>query len=80
MTTANGLAVRDALEAAGVEFIDENSGGPNSSNSSLIAIDKAAVTEFHWQPSEPHLNCKELAYELKQTSKIDSVALSERAI
>jgi len=28
MTTANDLAVRWALEAAGVEFIDENGGGP----------------------------------------------------
>ena len=28
MTTANGMAVRDALETAGVEFIDENGGGP----------------------------------------------------
>jgi hypothetical protein len=28
MTTANGLAVRRALESAGVEFIDENGGGP----------------------------------------------------
>ena len=28
MTAANGLAVRRALEAAGVEFIDENGGGP----------------------------------------------------
>jgi transcriptional regulator with XRE-family HTH domain len=28
MTTANDLAVRRALEAAGVEFIDENGGGP----------------------------------------------------
>jgi hypothetical protein len=27
MTAANDLAVRDALEAAGVEFIDENGGG-----------------------------------------------------
>ena len=27
MTTANELAVRRALEAAGVEFIDENGGG-----------------------------------------------------
>ena len=27
MTVANGLAVRRALEAAGVEFIDENGGG-----------------------------------------------------
>ena len=28
MTTANDLAVRRALEMAGVEFIDENGGGP----------------------------------------------------
>ena len=29
MTTANGLAVREALESAGIEFIDENGGGPD---------------------------------------------------
>ena len=28
MTAANDLAVRRALESAGVEFIDDNSGGP----------------------------------------------------
>jgi len=28
MTVANNLAVRRALESAGVEFIDENGGGP----------------------------------------------------
>jgi len=28
MTAANDLAVRRAFEAAGVEFIDENGGGP----------------------------------------------------
>jgi hypothetical protein len=28
MTLANDLAVRRTLEAAGVEFIDENGGGP----------------------------------------------------
>jgi transcriptional regulator with XRE-family HTH domain len=28
LTTANDLAIRRALEAAGVEFIDENAGGP----------------------------------------------------
>ena len=28
MTTANNMAVRQALENAGVEFIDENGGGP----------------------------------------------------
>jgi transcriptional regulator with XRE-family HTH domain len=28
MTAANDLAVRHALESAGIEFIDENGGGP----------------------------------------------------
>jgi hypothetical protein len=28
VTTANGTALRSTLEAAGVEFIDENGGGP----------------------------------------------------
>jgi hypothetical protein len=28
MTTANDFAVRRALEVAGIEFIDENGGGP----------------------------------------------------
>jgi hypothetical protein len=28
LTAANDLAVRRTLEAAGVEFIDENGGGP----------------------------------------------------
>jgi hypothetical protein len=28
MTTANDLSVRRALEAAGIEFIEENGGGP----------------------------------------------------
>jgi hypothetical protein len=28
LTAANELAIRSALEAAGVEFIDENGGGP----------------------------------------------------
>jgi hypothetical protein len=28
MTAANDLAIRHALETAGVEFIDENGGGP----------------------------------------------------
>jgi transcriptional regulator with XRE-family HTH domain len=28
MTAANELAVRHALESAGVEFLDENGGGP----------------------------------------------------
>jgi len=28
LTPANSLAIRRALEAAGVEFIDENGGGP----------------------------------------------------
>jgi transcriptional regulator with XRE-family HTH domain len=28
LTTANDLAIRRALETAGIEFIDENGGGP----------------------------------------------------
>ena len=28
MTAANDMAVRRALETAGIEFIDENGGGP----------------------------------------------------
>jgi transcriptional regulator with XRE-family HTH domain len=28
LTAANDLAIRRALEAAGIEFIDENGGGP----------------------------------------------------
>ena len=28
MTTANDLAIRRALENAGIEFIEENGGGP----------------------------------------------------
>ena len=28
LTAANNLAIRHALESAGVEFIDENGGGP----------------------------------------------------
>jgi hypothetical protein len=28
MTAANDLAVRRALETAGIEFVDENGGGP----------------------------------------------------
>jgi hypothetical protein len=35
MTAANDLAVRRALESAGVEFIDENGGGPGSVSASV---------------------------------------------
>jgi hypothetical protein len=28
LTAANNLAIRRALESAGIEFIDENGGGP----------------------------------------------------
>ena len=35
MTAANDLAVRRALEAAGVEFIDENGGGQASASGSV---------------------------------------------
>ncbi len=41
MTTANDLAVRRALEAAGVEFIDENGGGPG------VRLRKAARVKNH---------------------------------
>jgi hypothetical protein len=34
MTAANDLAVRYALEIAGVEFIDENGGGPGAVSTS----------------------------------------------
>jgi hypothetical protein len=35
LTTANDLAVRRTLEAAGVEFIDENGGGPRRNKERL---------------------------------------------
>jgi hypothetical protein len=41
MTAANDLAVRRALEAAGVEFIDENGGGPG------VRLRKAARAKLH---------------------------------
>ncbi len=41
MTTANDLAVRRALEAAGVEFIEENGGGPG------VRLRKAARVKNH---------------------------------
>jgi transcriptional regulator with XRE-family HTH domain len=39
MTTANDIAVRRALETAGVEFIDENGGGPG------VRLRKASETK-----------------------------------
>jgi hypothetical protein len=36
LTAANELAVRRALEAAGVEFIDENGGGPGGAASKAV--------------------------------------------
>ena len=41
LTAANSLAVRNALEAAGVEFIDENGGGPG------VRLRKAAKGKSH---------------------------------
>jgi hypothetical protein len=35
MTAANDLAVRRALEMAGVEFIDENGGAPDYASASV---------------------------------------------
>jgi hypothetical protein len=47
MTTSNDLAVRRALELAGVEFIDENGGGPgvrlHKSQRPKHSIQKATV-------------------------------------
>jgi hypothetical protein len=43
---------------------------------SLMVINEDAVPSIYWQPSEPRLNRKELAYELKQGAEIAGVALS----
>ena len=43
---------------------------------SLMVINEDAVPSIYWQPSEPHLNRQELAYELKQGAEIAGVALS----
>jgi len=43
---------------------------------SLMVINEDAVPSIYWQPSEPHLNHRELAYELKQGAEIAGVALS----
>jgi hypothetical protein len=43
----------------------------------LMVIDEEAVPSIYWQPSEPHLNRQELAYELKQGAEIAGVALSD---
>jgi hypothetical protein len=40
MTVANDLAVRRALELAGVEFIDENGGGPGCAIAQTSAEDR----------------------------------------
>lgn len=48
LTAADGLCIRRALEAAGVEFIDENGGGPGV----RFAIVKAAESV----PAEPCSN------------------------
>jgi hypothetical protein len=41
LTAANELSIRRALEAAGVEFIDENGGGPG------VRLRKAARAKPH---------------------------------
>ena len=38
LTAANDLAIRRALEAAGVEFIDENGGGPGRAPAQTSAV------------------------------------------
>jgi hypothetical protein len=42
----------------------------------LVVLNEDAVPSIYWQPSEPHLNRQELAYELKQGAEIAGVALS----
>jgi hypothetical protein len=44
---------------------------------SLLVLNEDAVPSIYWQPSEPHLNRQELAYELKQGAEIAGVALSD---
>jgi len=44
LTAANGLGVRNALELAGVEFIDENGGGPGRAAArKLFAVKVQAI-------------------------------------
>ena len=43
---------------------------------SLMVINEDAVPSIYWQPSEPRLNHRELAYELKQGAEIADVVLS----
>jgi hypothetical protein len=48
MTAANDLAVRQAVELAGIEFIDENGGCPN------VRLRKRQRAET--QPSTPEIS------------------------
>ena len=43
MTAANNLAIRRALEIAGVEFIDENGGGPGVRLRTMTAANNLAI-------------------------------------
>jgi hypothetical protein len=43
MTKANDLAIRHALEAASVEFIDENGGGRVSDSTNVFTPNQPAV-------------------------------------
>ena len=54
LTAANDLAVRRALEAAGVEFIDENGGGPACDCASVSAkSSQNSLIDFSWSESAP---------------------------
>jgi len=53
MTAANDLAVRRALEAAGVEFIDENGGRPECLSA------KAIVRSHDLQCAVPEMDLNE---------------------
>ena len=43
MTVANDAAVRRALESAGIEFIDENGGGPGVRLHRRTAVEEGQV-------------------------------------
>jgi hypothetical protein len=50
MTAANELAVRRALESAGVEFTDENGGGPSWTIGLRPSIPFRQRSTMPWQP------------------------------
>jgi hypothetical protein len=47
MTAANDLAIRRALEAAGVEFVDEDGGGPGVQPVQTAREESLIAVRFH---------------------------------